>query len=221
MKSSAVNGVQQLKATFLNRPLTWAETRKMGDDKLPFTVVYNFRIVPYYHCVVFGGYLKDSLSIKLIDPDRINNTAFYFKSYKALTTGVLGRDDIWAGTVIVEKPTAVNPLSYSSNRHKGIDINYSGSSKAIRFMIDVNDAGNNSYKVMFYNSRGTSVYSIIADAGKHYSITPTLAQGLYVMTATPLNKKAENQNITTIFHYYPLSLRDLFYEVSDFYHVND
>jgi hypothetical protein len=102
--NSVVNGVRYLTAEYLNHALTWPEMKAMGDNKLPFTIMYHWpsQSPNMYHCVIYAGYINDSTRIKIVDPDMLSGTQTYERSYKQLTGTSLPS---WSYTLVPHKVT--------------------------------------------------------------------------------------------------------------------
>lgn len=102
-KNSVVNGTQYLTAELIFRPLTWEEIKVLADNKSPFTIIYHYpsqTSKDMYHCVIYGGYIKDSTRIKIVDPDVLTGKQTYEKTYIQLTTGNISTTCVWQQSVV-------------------------------------------------------------------------------------------------------------------------
>lgn len=179
-----------LNATFLNRPLTFTELKDYAAKKKPFTVMYNFHIRPYYHCVVYGGYINDSTRIKIIDPDQLRGTKTYINSYKELITGAQ-YGDIWVACILVEEATSVDEMvNFVKNSPQvGTFIRKNINNT---FSIVCNNPDQNIHSLHVFNSRGVSVFSSIIGPNKTNDFALSLAPGMYTIQTKSISRESGN-----------------------------
>lgn len=175
------NSPPLLSATFLDRPLTFTELKEYAENNRPFTVVYNYHIRPYYHCVVYGGYIRDSTRIKIIDPDRLRGTKTYINSYKELITGAYYKD-IWVASILVEHATSVDEMANYIQNTSPMNL-FLKRNAGKHFTIVCNNPNQNIYALKIFNMRGMSLYSAIINPQTTEEFTPALAPGLYTVQA--------------------------------------
>lgn len=180
-----------LAAKFVNRPLTFTEMKERVTKKLPFTVMYDYSIHPYYHCVVYAGFLGDSTKNKLIDPDRLRNSAkFYYNSYTEMIKGAPGYKDLWEASIVVDPATSIEESIVSMNKFSA-DMELFFKKKGSKsFSIVYSNQNENTYTLNIFNARGMSVYHTIINPKVSNEIAPLLAPGMYTLQTKPINKNA-------------------------------
>lgn len=190
-----------LTAKFVNRPLTFTEMKDRAEKKLPFTVMYDFHIHPYYHCVVYGGYLVDSTRIKLVDPDQLRGTKTYINSYKELITGAQYQD-VWVASILPDKVTSVDEMANYIKNSSEFELFLKKQARK-HVSIVFNNPDQNSYALNIFNPSGMSVYRATVNPKTVNEFFPVLAPGFYTIQAKSINRESnapvKNKSFTVIY----------------------
>lgn len=190
--NSIVGGIKYLSSELFFRPLTWAESKILADNKCPFTIIYHYpgsTAKDMYHCVVFGGYITDSTKIKIVDPDRLSGTDTYVRTYLQLTTGNILTTLIWQYTVVAHKAITIltqagllKPPSFSMH----VVQNKTG----LRFSILGENPKPQNFDISVISMNGKALWESNIPINENI-ILPSLSAGNYLIQA-----QNENMNLT-------------------------
>jgi hypothetical protein len=177
------NGVQvNLKSTFKNGKMTWAEMKKEADEKHPFIFVIRWGVNgQYYHCNVFLGYVKDSTKLYFMDPGG-NGSKPYRSFTQCIGNNIDGSSGIWESSITTTQTTAITPF-YQEQNNAGfrVVLDKNGAlGKRLTLSFDTHGYGSSVLKL--YNASGICVYKTEMDIGSRcasIAIPCSFASGMY------------------------------------------
>jgi hypothetical protein len=193
--NSIVNGKKYLTTELISRALTWAESKVLSDNNCPFTIIYHYpgsTAKDMYHCVIFGGYTKDSTKIKIVDPDRLSNTDTYVRTYLQLTTGNILTTLIWQYTVVTH--TAVTKLTQAGLlKPSSFSMHLAQKKTGLRFSIPGENQKPQNFGISVLSMNGKTLWESNILTNQNISL-PFLSAGNYLIHA-----QNKNMNLTKQF----------------------